>query len=233
MNVWEHLGELRKRLLTCLYVLAGGTAIGAFLVNPVIEWIAKPVGQLVFVEPTEAFTAQIKVAVGISFLIGLPVFIYQAWAFVATGLKEKEKRYLRWAVPLSYSLFMIGAVFSILIVFPRAVEFLMTMKSSHLVPMLSVDSYLDFFALLGLAFGILFQLPLMLHFLAKMGVLRLELLTKNRKISYLLIFIAATVFNPVPEVFTQLLLAGSAIMLFELSIFLVRLETRKAKNKLE
>lgn len=226
MNLWEHLGELRTRLLTCIYVLAGGAVIGAFLVNPIIAWLAKPVGDLVFLHPTEAFTAQVKVALGVSFLLGLPVYIYQAWAFVASGLKDTENHYLKWAVPSSYLLFMAGASFSTFLVFPKAVEFLLTLKSSHLQPMLSVESYLDFFLMLGMCFGVLFQLPLILHFLAKMNILRGEFLRKNRRISYLVIFVVATLVNPVPEVFTQLLLAGAAIMLFEISIALVHMETR-------
>jgi sec-independent protein translocase protein TatC len=230
VNIWEHLGELRRRLLICIYVLIAGTAFGAWAVNPVIGWLARPVGQLVFLHPTEAFAAQIKIAVGVSFLLGLPVFLYQAWAFVSTGLRDQEKRYLLWAVPLSYLFFMLGFAFSSFIVFPKAVAFLLTLKSSHLEPMLSVESYLSFYGMLGLAFGILFQLPLVLHFLAKMGILRTEFLAHNRRISYLLIFLLATIFNPVPEVFTQLLLACAAIALFEFSIFLVRWETRKLSN---
>ena len=229
MNVWDHLGELRRRLLICVYCLIGGIAVGAWAVNPVIAWLARPIGKLVFVQPTEAFAAQIKIAVGISFLICLPVILYQTWAFISTGLKSQEKRYLLWAVPFSYIFFMGGFAFATFIVFPKAVAFLLTMSSQYLEPMLSVESYLDFFVLLGLAFGFLFQLPLVLHFLAKMGVLRADFLVKNRRISYLGIFVIATIFNPVPEVFTQVLLAVAAIALFELSIFLVRLETRKPR----
>ena len=227
MNVWDHLGELRRRLLICVYVLIAGTVLGAWAVNPVVAWLARPVGQLVFVHPTEAFAAQVKIAVGISFLLGLPILLYQAWAFVSTGLRASEKRYLRWTVPVSYVFFMAGFAFSTFLVFPKAVAFLLTLRTQHLEPMLSVESYLDFFALLGLAFGVLFQLPLALHFLAKVGILKANLLARNRRVSYLVIFIAATIFNPVPEVFTQLLLACAAIALFELSIFLVRWETRK------
>ena len=227
MNIWDHLGELRRRLLICIYVLAGGTVFGAFAVNPVVAWLARPVGELVFINPTEAFAAQVKIAVGVSFLLCLPVILYQVWAFVATGLKETEKRYLRWSVPVSYVFFMAGAAFSTFIVFPKAVAFLLTLKSRHLTPMLTIESYLDFFGLLGLAFGVLFQLPLILHFLAKVGVLQADFLAKNRRVSYLAIFLLATIFNPVPEVFTQLLLACAAIGLFEFSLFLVRWETRK------
>lgn len=230
MNFWEHLGELRQRLLTCIYCLAGGTLLGAFAVNPVIAWLARPVGTLVFLHPTEAFAAQVKIAVGVSFLLCLPVLLYEVWAFMASGLEPKEKKYLGWAVPLSYSFFMMGAAFSTFLVFPKAVAFLLTLRSEHLEPMLSVESYLNFFVLLGLAFGILFQLPLALHFLAKVGILRADFLAHNRRMSYLLIFVCATIFNPVPEVFTQLLLACAAIGLFELSIFLVKWETKQKKT---
>ena len=227
MNLWEHLGELRRRLLICIYALLAGLPAGVWLVGPVIAWLAKPVGELVFVQPMEAFTAQLEIAVGISFLIALPVILFQIWRFIATGLNAQEKRYFRWIIPVSYSAFMVGVVFSTFWVFPRAVEFLLTLKSKHLVPMLSVESYLSFFILLCLAFGILFQLPLVLHFLSKVGILRPDFLIKNRRISYFAIFLAATLFNPVPEVLTQLVLAGAANALFEISIWLVRWETRK------
>ena len=222
MNIWDHLGELRQRLLICLYVLLGGLPIGAMTVNPIIAWLSRPVGTLVFVQPMEAFTAQLEIAVGVSFLLVLPVILYQAWAFVAAGLNDGEKAYFRRIIPVAYLCFMAGVTFSSLWVFPRAVQFLMTLKSRHLVPMLSVEAYLKFFMLLGLAFGVLFQLPLVLHFLAKLGILKADLLSGHRRISYFMIFLVATIFNPVPEVLTQLVLAGAAIALFEISIMLVR-----------
>jgi sec-independent protein translocase protein TatC len=191
--------------------------------------LAGPAG---FVHPTEAFAAQVKIAVGVSFLICLPVVLYQVWAFISSGLEHKEKRYLLWAVPFSYLFFMLGASFSTFLVFPKAVAFLLTLRSQHLEPMLSVESYLNFYILLAMAFGLLFQLPLVLHFLAKIGILRADFLAHNRRISYLLIFLGATIFNPVPEVFTQLLLACSAIGLFELSIFLVKWETKSKETSI-
>ena len=105
-----------------------------------------------------------------------------------------------------------------------AVAFLLLLKTPDLEPMLSVESYLDFFVMLCLAFGVLFQFPIAMHFLAKLGIVKGDFLSKNRRVSYLSIFILATIFNPVPEVFTQLLLAFAAIGLFELSILLVRWE---------
>src|SRR5258706_1571108 len=227
MNVWEHLGELRRRLLMCLYVLLAGLPVGGFLVSPILSWLAKPVGNLVFVQPMEAFTAQLEIAVGVSFLLGLPVLLYQTWGFIGAGLTKKEQKYFLWVIPAAYLGFMIGVAFSTFWVFPRAVAFLLTLRTQNLVPMLSVEGYLQFFILLALAFGILFQLPLVLHFLAKVGILKPDYLTANRRVSYFIIFLLATIFNPVPEVLTQLVLAGAAIALFEVSIWMVRWETRR------
>jgi sec-independent protein translocase protein TatC len=226
MNIWDHFGELRRRLLICIGVLAAGLVAGVFAIKPIIAWLARPVGVLVFTQPTEAFAAQAKVAVGVSFLIGLPVFIYQAWAFVATGLEEKEKRYLRWAVPLSYLFFMLGLAFSTFVVFPRALGFLTNLRSADLEPMLTIASCLDLFILLGLVFGLLLELPIVLHFLARMGILKAGFLESNRRLMYLAIFLFASVFNMSPDIFTQLLLAAAGIALFELSIFLIRWETQ-------
>lgn len=231
MNIWDHLGELRRRLLICLYVLLAGLPIGAYGVTPFIEWLSKPVGQLVFVQPMEAFSAQLKVAAGISFMLSLPVILYQAWAFISAALTSREIRYIRWLVPAVYFCFMGGFAFSAFWVFPRAVIFLMTLKSQHLVPMLSVESYLDFFILLGLAFGLLFELPLVVQLLAKLGILRTDFLQGHRRIAYFAIFLMATLVNPVPEVLTQLVLAGAAIALFEFSMVLLRWEIRKASKQ--
>src|SRR5690349_6956878 len=131
MNIWDHLGELRRRLLICLYVLLAGLPVGAFLISPILAWISKPVGALVFVQPMEAFTAQLEIAVGVSFLIGLPVLLYQTWGFISAGLTEKEQGYFRWMIPVAYLSFMAGVTFSTLWVFPRAVQFLLTLKSQH------------------------------------------------------------------------------------------------------
>lgn len=231
MNIWDHLGELRKRLLICLYTLLLGLPIGAYGVTPFLNWLSKPVGNLVFVQPMEAFSAQLKVAVGISFMISLPVILYQMWKFVSAALTLKEVRCIRWLVPGVYLCFMAGVSFSTFWVFPRAVEFLMTMKSQHLVPMLSVESYLDFFMLLGLAFGALFEMPLVIQMLARLGILRSDLLRGHRKMTYFVIFLIATLVNPVPEVLTQLVLAGAAIALFEISMILLRWEIQRSAKR--
>src|SRR5438552_2666256 len=121
MNIWDHLGELRRRLLICLYVLLAGLPIGAYFVSPIIGWLSKPVGNLVFVQPMEAFTAQLEIAAGVSFLVGLPVILHQGWRFVSGGLTEREKSYFQWLIPVIYLGFMGVVVFSSCSLFSRAV----------------------------------------------------------------------------------------------------------------
>ncbi len=231
MNVWDHLGELRKRVLICLGFLVAVLPVGVYFVNPFIIWLSRPVGSLVFVEPMEAFSVQLEIAVGISFLLALPVLLYHVWAFVAAGLEKHERAQVRWMMPMVYLCFMGGVAFSTFCVFPKAVEFLMTLKSQSLVPMLTISSFLDFFILLGLTLGVLFQLPLLMLFLAKTGILRGDILKGRRRMAYVVIFLVAAVFNPGPDVPTQLMFAGAIITLVELSMVLVLWETRRSPRR--
>ncbi len=195
-------------------------------INPILDWLARPIGTLIYTQPFEALGAQVKIAVGLSFLFALPLLLYQFWAFTAAGLTPTEKKSIRWLVPSSYILFLAGFSFSAFILFPRAVEFVLTLGSQHVEPMLSIGPYLDLFCLSGLVMGFLFQLPLVLYFLSRVGILHASALTKNRKVAYLAIFLVASVLNPGPDAFTQILMAAAAILLFEVSILLVRSQAK-------
>jgi sec-independent protein translocase protein TatC len=230
MNVWDHLTELRKRLLISIYTLFGCTALGFLAVDPLLEYLAKPVGALVFIQPTEAFAVQLKVAIAVGLLIGLPVFLYQIWAFVGAGLHMTEKRYIRWVVPLSYVLFLSGVAVAVFLIFPRAMQFLVSLQSEYLQPMITAQAYIDFFFTTAFVIGVFFELPLVLHFLAKVGVLRPDFLAGNRRMFYLLFFVIGTLLNGSPDVFTQIFLGSAGIALFEFSILLMKFEwRRKAK----
>lgn len=226
MNVWDHLGELRRRFLICIASVAICMVAGFWTVNPILDWLARPLGTLIYTEPFEAFGAQVKIAVGVGFLIALPVLLYQFWVFISLGLTNTERKSLRWLVPSSYVLFLGGFSFSSFLLFPRAVAFVLTLGSQHVEPMLSIGPYLDMFCLSGLVLGFLFQLPLVLYFMARVGLLQASSLAKNRKVTYLVIFIAASVLNPGPDAFTQILLAAAAILLFEISIWVVRTQAK-------
>jgi sec-independent protein translocase protein TatC len=218
----EHLEELRKRLIYCLIFFGFSSALAWQLVPHVIKYASAPVGKLVFIHPTEAFFTYFKVALWSGFFLSLPVILYNVWKFVALGLNEAEKKTMVFFAPASFLLFLLGASFAFFLAIPLSVKFLVGFGRGWAEPMLSIGEYISFVGWLLLAFGATFELPLVIFFLAKLKVLTQSTLRTYRKHAVLLIFIAAAVLTPTPDVFTQLLLAVPLIILYELSIILSR-----------
>lgn len=246
----EHLSELRKRILisiTALFiaflfifnyseelfnilVLPLKSEIKIDVTNPYIHVINKTPVSLVFLAPAEAFWMHMKVSFLASFIVVLPVIFYQLWKFISPGLLAKEKKYL---IPFIFSstiLFLAGALFCFVIILPFAMTFLLGYKTGSLTPMISVGSYVDFCMKLILAFGAIFELPLAIIFLAKLGIVSPAGLAKNRKYAILLSFVAAATLTPTPDAFNQTLMAVPIIILYEIGILLSMLIYRKKKN---
>lgn len=223
MSWVDHLEELRRRLLFYLAVLVLASA-GTFQYSEaLLKWIARPAAALVFTAPAEAFLTRLKVALWGGFLLSLPVLLYEAWRFAAPALTEREKKAWVWVCPASLGLFALGGGLALFIVVPNAMRFLLAFGTEELTPMLSVGAYLKFVVSLSLAFGVLFQLPLALLFLNTAGLVSPEGLSTYRRHVYLGSFVAAAVLTPGPDVFSQVLLAGSTVLLFELSLAVLRL----------
>lgn len=222
VSFWEHLGELRARILRCLIALAICTGIGWAMVDSVLAWLTRPVGTLVFLTPTGAFMARLKIAVMIGMGLALPIFFYQAWRFVSLGLDEREKRLVgRLGLPCGI-LLICGAAFCLRLVVPRCMPYLLGYGSPSLRPMISIESYLSFIIFLTVAFALVFQLPVVVVGLAWTGVLSPHALRQHWRIIYVVIFIVAAVMTPGPDVFSQLMLAVPSIFLYELSILAAR-----------
>lgn len=218
----DHLDELRRRLIRALI----GVGLGMGLVLPwgdqIIAWMARPVGRLIFFAPTEAFMAKLKIGALGGLLLALPWVLYQAWEFVAIALTPRERRHIRWVLPSAYGLFLLGLAFGWLLVVPMGVKFLIGTGTPQLRPLWSIKSYLDFSLFLTMWIGFFFELPLVLLFLAKLGVLSGQTLSRQRRLVYVLIFIAAALVSPSPDVVSQCLIAFPTLVLYELSIWLVR-----------
>ena len=246
----EHLSELRKRILISLTVLFIAflfifnyseelfnilvfplkSEIKLDVKNPYIHIINKTPVSLVFLAPAEAFWMHMKVSFLASFIFVLPVIFYQIWKFISPGLLAKEKKYLMPFIFSSTILFLAGALFCFVIVLPFAMTFLLGYKTGSLTPMISVGSYVDFCMKLILAFGAIFELPLAIIFLAKLGIVSPAGLAKNRKYAILLSFVAAATLTPTPDAFNQTLMAVPIIILYEIGILLSMLIYRKKKN---
>jgi sec-independent protein translocase protein TatC len=228
-----HLEELRKRLITCFIAVAAGFAISYGFKEMLFQVLTRPLiavmkqGEtLIYTGLPEAFFTFLKVAFLSGLILASPVIIYQFWMFVAPGLYDREKRLLIPIVALSSIFFVGGALFGYFIVFPLGFQFFLGFATETIRPMPSMKEYLGFAAKLLLAFGLVFELPLVLTFLARLGIVSVEFLKKNRKYAILLFFVGSAVLTP-PDVVTQVMMAVPLMVLYEVSIVGARIFGRK------
>ena len=235
MPFLEHLGELRKRIMWSLVAIIGGLLIALNFTDRLMKLVRRPFEQavpgqkLVFVTPTEAFWVYMKVALIAGCVLAMPFVLYQIWAFISPGLYGHEKRYAVPFVIVGSVFFLLGATFAQLVVIPFAMRFLVTFPGPDLTPMISIGSYVDFVLKFTLAFGGVFELPVLITLAARMGLVTPQLLSKNRKYAILINFILAAVLTPTPDVFNQALMAGPLCVLYELGIVSARLFGRPRK----
>jgi sec-independent protein translocase protein TatC len=229
----SHLDELRRRLIICFIAVAVGFVAAYGFKEYLFEILVRPLklvmaegDTLIFTNLPEAFFTYLKVAFLTGIGIASPVIIYQFWMFVAPGLYEKEKRLLLPIVFLSTLFFVGGALFGYFIVFPYGFEFFLGFATETIRPMPSMKEYLSFAAKLLLAFGIVFELPLVITFMAKLGLVTVPFLKRNRKYAILLFFAGAAILTP-PDVVTQIMMALPLMLLYEISIIGARIFGRK------
>lgn len=227
MSFMEHLGELRVRIVRSLVALLIGLAIALPFSQKMVDYLARPIvasgHNLVFVALTEAFWVQMKVAMIAGLFIAAPGILWQVWAFIAPGLHEHEKKYAGPFVLIGTIMFILGGVFSLKVVTPFATQFLLSYARPGLQPMISIGSYVDFLLKFTLAFGLVFELPLIITILSRLGVVTPKMLARNRKYAILGAFIAGAVLTPTPDWFNQTLMAGPLILLYEVGIICARI----------
>jgi len=231
MSFLEHLGELRVRIVRGLVALLIGLVIAFPFSEKIVDWLARPVTNLkynlVFTAPAEAFWVQMKVAIITGLFIGSPGILWQIWAFIVPGLHVHERKYAAPFVIIGSLLFLGGGAFSLFIVTPYAIQFLLSFARPGLQPMITIQNHVDFLLKFTLAFGLVFELPLALTLLARMGVVNARMLAKNRKYAILGAFIAAAILTPTPDAFNQALMAGPLIILYEVGIVCARIFGRR------
>jgi sec-independent protein translocase protein TatC len=219
----QHLEELRSRLWVALAAVAVGTFAGFFFSEALLKILTAPIqnemGRVYFFSPTGAFTVRLKTALLVGVVAASPVWLYELWQFVSPALFEKEKKMILGLLGAASLLFLGGVIFAFFWVVPVSLKFLVSgMQSEILKPMISVEHYVSFLTGMLLAFGAAFNFPVMLLALTGLGVLGSEKLCRYRRHVIVLIFIAAAVLTPTPDVFGQLVLAVPLMVLFEISI---------------
>lgn len=246
MSFLEHLGDLRKKITVSLIALcvlflvtfSYSEYIMKFLMFPLrynLDFSVRKMymyftpqdklhnTKLIFLSPTEGFWMNMKIALVAALIAALPVIFQQLWSFVSPGLHAKEKKYVVPFVLIATILFLIGASFCFFIVLPFAMGFLLTYKvGDFMMPMLSVGQYVDFCLKFILAFGAVFELPIIIVFFTRMGFVTPQTLAKNRRYAILIAFIVAAILTPTPDVFNQTLMALPMIVLYEVGILVSR-----------
>lgn len=252
MGLFDHLSELRTRILISLAAFAVGFAVSFTYSENLFQLLTLPLHKklvlsvstpfiqfipsenkalsLVFLAPAEAFWMHLKLSMISGLVMASPVMFWELWRFVEPGLLQREKKL---AVPFVFSatmLFIFGLAFCFIIVLPFAINFLLTYKTMSLQPMLSVGRYADFCLKFIIAFGVIFELPLIIIFLTRLGVVTPDFLSKKRKYAIVLAFVIAAFLTPTPDAFNQTLMAFPIILLYEAGIWGSRLFTPKHKD---
>ena len=221
-SFWKHVDELRYRLIRIVLAFFIACFICFNFSGKFLPWLVAPAGHLVFTSPGEAFGAHMLVAMILGSILSAPYVLYHIWAFVASALNEKERRAIRVFGPLSLFFFIAGLCFAWFVAIPMSYGFLMSFSSYYLEPMITVDKYLDFVGNMLLAFGATFELPLVLAFLAKIGIATPAFLIQKRRHAIIIILIIAAILTP-PDVVSQVLLAIPLVVLYEVGIIFVKM----------
>jgi sec-independent protein translocase protein TatC len=236
MSFLEHLDELRKRIIYSVISLAGGVGIVCFFLQDLFDFIMRPLqqllpegGKLIFTEPTEAFALYIKIAVIGGVMVASPAIMTQVWLFVAPGLYAHEKKLAIPFVVLSSTFFVTGAAFAHYVVFPMTWVFFVSFSNEYLEFTPRIAPTFAIYMKLIFAFALVFQMPTVVLFLARMGVVTARFLIRKMKYAVLIIFIAAAVLTPDGSPITQVAMAGPMFVLYLVSIALAWMFGKKKR----
>ncbi len=218
-----HIEELRQRLIKVIVAILIFAVAAYFFSDHLVNYLIKPVGTVYFRQPTGAFMIRLKVAGFAGLVLAIPVVLYQFWMFVIPGLYRREIKYLIPVTILGTFFFFGGWAFCFFLVIPQAMDFLRSFATPNLLPLIDVSEYFSFVFWMCVAFGAVFQLPIIAYFLGKIGLIAPSTLRKGRRIAIVVILVVAALITPTPDAFSMLLLAVPLYVLYEVSIFVVRL----------
>jgi len=243
MGFLDHLEELRKRLVYSIAAVGVGFFACWWKVEKIYDVMQRPImdvlkangmsEKLVYLNPTEPFNLYLKIAALAGLFLTSPFVLYQVWMFISPGLYRNEKRY---AVPFMVStifLFITGGYFGYKIVYPRALGFLIHF-GRQFQPMITIGEYTSLFLSIILGMGLIFEMPILIFFLALMGIVSAGFMWKNFRYAILIIFVIAAIVTPTPDILNMCIFAAPMIFLYVFSIgiaYFVHPKQRKAREK--
>ncbi|MCX6003794.1 MAG: twin-arginine translocase subunit TatC [Chloroflexi bacterium] len=231
-SILGHLRELRKRVLWSLIAVVITTAASFFFADQIINLLKVPAGnvQFIFIEVTEAFSTYMKVCFIVGIIAAMPVIMYNALMFVMPALTSREKKWVLLILPWVLIMFFGGIYFGYRFLIPPATRFLLHFGSNVALIQPRLSNYVNFVIGLLLIIGLLFEMPVVVAFLARIGVISSRWLANKQKIIIIVAFIVSAVITPTPDAVNQTIVAGTLIALFELSILIAWLMEKRKKK---
>lgn len=225
MTILEHLNELRDRLIKAVVALLIGTVVSLAFTPYFLEFLIAPMGgrQPISLKPTETVIIYFKVALISGAVLAMPVIVYQLIRFVLPGLTENERKYLKIIVPSSAGLFAAGVAFAVFVMLPFTIKYLQNFLADIIQPTYSIDYYISFVTTMMFWVGVIFETPLIVAFLARLGILSPQALTKNRKYAIVLLAVLAAVITPTPDPVNMTLVMVPLFLLFEIGVILAKI----------
>lgn len=231
LSVLGHLRELRQRLMKSVIAVIITTAVAFIFADQIFAILVAPAGgtPLIFVELTEMFTTYFKVCLIAGTVLAMPVIMYHFMMFITPALKPAERRAMYLALPWIMLMFALGVIFAYFVLLPRGLEFLFGFGSEIAVPQIRIGNYVTIVARFLLAMGLVFEVPVVLTFLARVGLVTSKKLAQKRRVSIIIVFVVAAIITPTVDPVNQSLVALPLLGLYEMSIWLAKVAERRRK----
>lgn len=228
LTLVDHLGELRKRIINIGITLVLFSVASYYFAETIAENLVKraPGMKFIYISPSELMLSYIRIAVFCGFIISLPLIFTQIWLFIKPGLEEKEKKYIKVSIGMGSLFFIAGSTFAYTLVLPIIMKFFAGFQIAEIEATISFANYLNFVISILLAFGLVFELPILMFILSRFGIVNSSFFKKYRKYMILIIFVVAALLTP-PDIISQSLLAIPMLGLYEIGILLSKLGEKK------
>lgn len=236
MGVVDHLDEIRTRLMYILGTMFFILCVTFYFSDPIVDYIAKPFlmtgFKLNIFKITGGFMLKLKASMIIALLIGIPLIVYHIWAFIKPAVSTKERKFARIVILATILLFYAGICFVFYVFMPTALKIMLDFIGPNMTAMIGADDYFSFLIFFCIAMGVLFELPIFILILTKIGLITPFFLTSKRKYAIVIMWILAAVITPQPDMISQAMVAIPLMILYEISIVISKLVYRKKQREL-
>lgn len=235
MSIVGHLNELRTRLIKSIITILVITLASFFVSEYLLTIIEKPIlatgVKLNVFNLTEGFMLRCKSALIAGIMIGLPVFVFEVWKYIKPAVNANDRKFIRGSIIAAVFLFYGGIAFTYFLLLPAAVNVLLSFTPKDMANIISATTYLNFIIFFCLALGLIFELPIVIMILTKMGIVTPQFLTTKRKYAIVIIWIVAAVITPTPDMINQTIVAVPMMILYEISIIISKIIALKKKKQ--